>query len=111
METVFETIDQVETFVSQMCNAYAMVLDQHLISSDCAHEMLYLRQLHKDYASVEYPYTYWIAIRTRGVEGSEYKSTCIEKVRMLNDKVLCAIKIEMLEDSFKVSFKKIQLNF
>lgn len=107
----FDAYNEARNFISRLCESYSVILDQSLISGDAEVELKQLDEIHRASIDYEYPYEYWIAIRSRGVEGNEYKHPIKEKIAKLNDECLCVIKVMRKEESFVVIYKQNQLNF
>lgn len=114
IERKFKSIEEVKGFVSTMCMSYSMVLNQHLIEGDGKISVEHLTRIHEECVAYENqdparnscPYTFWIGIRTRGVESAENKESVKAKVAAVHDITLCAIKIERTGEDFTVSYRQ-----
>ena len=108
---VFKSIEEAQSFISTMCNAYTTVLDQHLISHDSQIDMEVLLDVHNECESVGCTYAFWIGIRRRGCESSTNKYHVINRIKELGDECLCAIKVSNENGVIEVCYKQNQLNF
>lgn len=107
----FQTIEQTCYFIETMCNAYSVVIENPFIESDGKISVRHLQRIDKECAEYGCDYTFWIGIRTRGVESSENKAHVIKRVMDLNDKTMCAIKVEYINGEYAVSYNKRSIEF
>ena len=107
----FQTIELTCNFIETMCNAYSVVLEQPFIESDGKISVSHLQRIDTECSEYGCDYNFWIGIRTRGVESSESKAHVIKRVMDLNDKTICAIKVEYREGEFAVSYNKRSIEF
>lgn len=116
IEKEFATIEQVENFLWNMCNAYSMVLNQHLIINDAQIDIDHLKRIDRECREYEVesnsscPYTFWIGLRTRGSEGGEDKEYVKNKIESHGDVVICVFKIEY-NGQYIVSYKQKEVKF
>ena len=113
-ERKFKSFEETADFIKTMCDSYAVVFDQPLISSDGRISVDHLAGIHNECTAYEQenpeknfcPYTFWIGIRTRGVESAENKDDVKIRIAELFDVTLCAIKVERVGDDFTVSCRQ-----
>lgn len=115
-EKEFATVEQVENFLWNMCNAYSMVLNSHLIINDAQIEIEHLKRIDKECREYEVesnsscPYIFWIGLRTRGAEGSENKDAVKSKIESHGDVAICVFKVEY-NGSYIVSYRQREMKF
>lgn len=116
IEKEFATIEQVENFLWNMCNAYSLVLNQHLIIHDAQIEIEHLNIIDRECREYEVesnsscPYIFWLGLRTRGAEGGENKEYVMNKIESYRDVAICAFKVEY-NGSYIVSYKQKEVKF
>ena len=107
----FKSFKEAKDFVSTLLESYAVVLDQHLISHDAAIEMKAMEEIDSSCKEFGCDWTYFIGIRTRGVEGCTNKDGVITRILELHDKCVCAIQVNSTGSEVTVSYKQAKLNF
>ena len=107
----FGSYSEARNYVIKLTESYAIILDQHLISHDAQIEMWYLDGIDEDAKEYGFTYEYFIAIRTKGVEGDEHKKNVIDTIKKLNDTTLCEIRFIKEQEQYVVAYKQNQLNF
>lgn len=107
----FQTIEQTSNFIETMCNAYSVILENYFINSDGKISVRHLQRIHIECERYGCDYTFWIGIRTRGVESAENKAHVTKRITDLNDKAVCAIKVEYTKGEFTVTYKKRSIEF
>ena len=111
----FETLAQVCNFIETTANAYSIVFENGFIESDAKITTNQLKKVYDNHLCCDEketptffyaPFSFWIGIRTRGVESSERKQEVLGRILDLNDHTLCGMRVDFAEDKFTVTYRR-----